>query len=462
MKLLRLLDLSAKSSGSLSFSLNEPMTLHPESQVCLQECTLDALPQQLIVTTGNQTVNFSTKAANGAPQTAFMTPGLYSKDEIILELTRALNAGLDVTVARVLGNPGSASGMQWQASSVNDKTVIAYDRNDPAVFPPQSVVGGTLSANLQTLTKTDTTTTGFTCWALCQRPIIWGAGYFCVELVTGATGSVCLGLNTSRAATAIDPATLQAAIFANITDQHYYVQNGGGALVDTGVTAVVGDLFGFRMNLGTLEIIYRRGVNDVVLAGPIAGANAPYFPVMAIEGPAGATATLAGSTGATGAPNTSYHSTDPFYASAETPEVGAKPTTDITLHFENPLSWGAADLLGYQRVLQRTNKSAGSFTSTNDILSTPERLSLAVLLDSMPSIQAFDSSTGGRRPILATISAWLEKDGTKIEYQPANLNWIDIDNPGELSLSTFRIRVVDTSNQPIGLGDGCCFTLLFK
>ena len=451
MKLLRLLDLQAANTGSMSFNLNEPLVLEPDSQVALQECTLDLVPQQVVVTASNQTINYSTQALNTAPQVATLTPGNYSTAALVREVERAMNAGLNVAS----GNARSAIGFQWKVSQQAGKSAISYNRNDPLLYEPRISTGCTWDPATQIVTKTNASTVGFAAWTTSQIPFCRGAGYYCGVVQVGATADICLGLSADKALAACDPSTFAMAVSIEVTTQNYYIQVGGGALTDTGVTAAVGDLYGFRLTQGQLSIIYRRAGVDTIIGAAVAfDYTAPLFPVMAMMGPAGATMALSDGV---------YHCIDPFYTAVNDDPVGAKPQTTVTLHFENPLSYGAADLLGFTRALERIDaQGSATFTSQGDILATPERLSLLILLESLPSIQAYDSLSGGRRPILATISSWLEKGGTKVEYQPNQTVWLDVNNEQPLPLSTFRVRVVDTANNAISLGDGCSFTLLFK
>ncbi len=447
MKLLRLIDLEAESTGSIVFSLNEPITLHPESEVALQECTIDTMPQRFVVDVTNNQIHFSTNGANASPQVAFLQGGVYDQDGLIFEVERALNAGLDLAF-------NSSSGVQFKAELDSGKTKISIDRCDPDVYFPQITTGGTFNGANTVLTKTSGTTTVWNCYAVSQIPLIAGAGYYCGVVDTAATGSVGIGIVTSKTIATGDPQPMVAAVYVNEVDKHYYYKlDAGTPPIDTGIVAQNGDLFGIKVNQGDRKLIYRRANADVEIdPGSIPLSPDPFFPVMMIDGPANTTLSL---------PIGLFHSTDPFVTASDS-QVDAKSRTWISIHFENPLSFGCADLLGFEHTNNILKAQFGSFTGKFNLLTTPERLSLLVLLESMPGMHAYDSGTGGRRPILATISTYLEKGGSKIEYQPSNLNWIDIGNQHKMDLSIFRIRVVDAVNSPLALGDGCSFTLLFR
>lgn len=454
MKLLRLLDLQASNTGGLSFTLNEPLELHADSQVALQECVIDVQSTDVIVDATNQTINFSTQGANTAPQIATLTPGVYTLAELAREVARALNAGLDMSAGT-----GSANGIQWQATFIANKIEISFDRNDPIIFSERNNVGCTMDADEQVMTKATATSANFDAWSISKQVLTKGSGFYCLEVtkITPAlTSTNALGLIATPIAPPVgilDLTALEKCIYVAQADSHYFVQDGGGAFTDTGVVAEVGDLYGFRVNAGEIEIMYVRGNTIVTFAAFPAAAydqSIPYFPILAMSGDQNEQSTIGDGL---------FHSVDPF--DAPPVQLGAKSRTAITLHFENPASYGAAELLGFDQKLQRIDRSSGTFAAASATSSTPKNLSLNVLLDSLPSIQAFDSATGGRRPILATLSTPQIVD-TKILYQPSNLVWLDIANPRPISLSTFRIRVVDTGNVALDLADGCSFTLLFK
>lgn len=452
MKLVRLLQ--ANSTGGLTFSLNEPIELHPESQVALQECVIDVQGTVLTVDATNNVINFSTQGADGAPQTATLDVGTYDVDALVREVTRALNAGLDMTSG--LGT--SAQNLQWKATMDGPKLEISFDRCDPAVFSQRTNVGGTMDAANQVFTKTTATGIAFDAWSTSRQSLIKGAGYYMLDvqaITPTLTSTNALGLSTLATPGAIDLTTLAKCIYVDRATSHYFVQDGGGAFTDTGVIAAVGDSYGFRVNNGTIRIIYQRAGADVTFALFPATAydqTVSLFPLVAMAGDQNSTVSI----------NGVYHATDPFEVAAFQTEVGRKNTTTITLHFEKNTSSGAADLLGFNRKLQRIdNSGAGTFSAGSVLVATSKNLSIAVLLDSMPSIQSYDSMAGGRRPILATVST-PEIANTRIMYQPANLAWLDIANQHPMSISSFRIRVVDTDNVDMALSDGCSFTLLFK
>ncbi len=455
MKLLRLLDVDTETTGRLQFTLNEALHLDTKSQVCLQSCTLDLVPQIIEITDLNHTINFSTEALNTAAMVATLTNGSYTADQLVVELQNALNRALDATAGVIV--PGPTVGFQFKTSILNGVITISFNQCDPSTFPTRQTTGGTDAAGLVTKTVG---TAGYACYSVEQIPFIQGCGY---TLAQPGTPAVTDGVNRmiSLATTSIPASGSYTAMAFSIlvdgTGGNYFTSSGGAVPVDSTILALPTDLFGFSLSEGLLSMgYYRNGAFNGIGAGAPINFSQPYYCVASIEGAINSTMQLGGFTAG---PTNRFHCYDP-YALPNTTSV----TTIAQMHFKNVLSQPAANTLGFNPVLYQSPTAAtyGDFTGASSIYTTKERLCLAVLLESLPTMDSFDSLSHGRRPILATLSAYDIHDGTKIEYEPANLVWLDINNPMPMDISNFQIRVVDVTDTAMEVGNGCVFTLLFR
>lgn len=457
MKFVRCKDLTSNTTGSLLFTLNQAVTLQPKSQVALHSCTIDLVPQILIVDTSNQRIDYSTETNNGAPQFGLIAPGSYTADQLVEQVEIAMNNGLDLSVGAGTFPPVS-SGFQWQVV-VDQSTqivTIKFDRSDPETYSTRTTQQCTFDEDTGILTK-DTGDPGFSAFSTESQPFIKGAGLTC--LYAGDTLSVdtmgCIGIVDVPDNLSGDPADMFMAVWIDLTTGTYFIRR-NGVTTDTTVAANDEDVYGIQLDRGELSPCYIRTGGIIALEAPIArDYDVTYYSIVSIDGPLNATVQVGGPT--TGITNR-YHDNDP-YASQAGPSV----VSVVELHFEDPDSFGAADLLGFNRALVRSAPiTAGEFEASTALFVTKQRLSLIVLLESLPSMESYDSTTHGRRPIVASISAYETKSNTKVEYEPSNLVWLDVNNSMPIDLSVFQFRVLDADDIPMFLANGCCFNLLFR
>lgn len=438
MKLLRLLADEETSPGAFEWQLNEPIKAHPHSQIALQQASLSILGSNYEVTNTNNTIILKTAAA--VQHTATITVGDYTAISLLHAVERAMNATLDINVV-------SDVGFQWRCELLTERANIMYDRNDPGIYPTVIANGGTWVEPLLTKTAPGP---GYDCWLTSTKPFIRSAGKFSTTYEAGSFP--CMGLSITNVQTDGDPANLQYAIYVSTATNTYHYIIAGAAAVDTTTAPAVNDELGVEISLGNIRVY----ANNIYY-----GAASPYdyevtyYPVISLAGVPGGTT------------NMEEHYTDPFSTTTnDTPNVGRKPTTTISLVFDaNATTRACAQLLGYLPVrYDIASKAASNFLAPFKLSSGIQTLSLLVLLESMPYLSSYDSSYGGRRPILASINAIQDKtnDPERYDYMPSTPIFLDMDNEHELFLSNFRIRVIDAENNPIQLSDGVSFTILIK
>lgn len=440
MKQLRLVAQNQYSAGEFEWQLNDPIKLEPGAQVALDQCSL-SIDAAIVVSDSNNTFAFRSSGATATgsvERIVTLNTGVYTANRLAREVERAMNHVLGLDCPTDIG-------FQWGAKVDPDKMLeISFDRNDPDQFPAIVSQGGTWAA--PTLTKTDVDT-GFTCWSVSTKPFIAGCGRYALQNAT--VSNACVGLSTTTSLPDGDPSHFALSIFVDPTTTTYWVSNGTIA-TDTTVAAAGGDSYGIALGGGVLYA-YSQATT-----GPVQNYMAmnydyeqTYYPVVSIAGAAGSTARV------------QYHDIDPF---ALTPASGidAKPATKVTIYFNRPAFFQTADLLGFGKSEYSKQKATDSFLATNELGKTLPGLSLVILLDSIPTLHSYDSTTGGRRPIIATLGIWQRGFSNEVEYQPNYPVFLDVGNEQTLYLSTFKIRIVDAGNVPLAVDEGVFFSLLFK
>lgn len=444
MKLLRLLADQETSPGAFEWQLADSIKLDPGSQVALQQCSLSLSPEDFEVDASNNKFTFKCAAAAAStPRQVTITQGSYTTLGLMQALEDAMNAAVTIGIQ-------SNKGFQWRASIPGAQTTLAFNRVDENTYPPMRENGGTWAAP----TLTNTAGVGWNCWATCTRGFIRSAGIWATTVAAAAYP--CAGLSTSNTPTNGDPATMRMAVYVDTGTGTYWTVD-DGTITNTLVAAVNGDRIGVQISQGVLTPVYVRGAGNGNITALGAGSAYDYtsslWPIISLNGAAGLATALTPYT----------HDTDPFDLTAS--NADARPTSIVELLFQADGAEGAAQLLGFNQELYRSPQAAGaSFVAPSNIQSRLSSLGLLVLLESLPSLHCYDSATGGKRPILASINAWQEKadDAERVDYMPSVPVFLDIGNDTPIFLSSFRIRIIDAANNPIQLSDGVAFTLLFK
>lgn len=152
---------------------------------------------------------------------------------------------------------------------------------------------------------------------------------------------------------------------------------------------------------------------------------------------------------------------DDVTMSGNDPLIGSTQTSAVSLAFNDAISQACRGILGFSINPQRIVAKSGSFLTQRSLNGRILPQSLKLLIDDIP-IDSFDNIVGGRERMLLAIPSLATQDGKFIYTAPFLLE-MDVLNMNDLTFSELNLRLVDYQNNPIQVKpDLCDITLMFN
>lgn len=462
MKLLRLIS-QDETEADFMCMLQEPITLKPESKICLQNISL-FLEDSITVSKDNrgfELVSQSLTDPNLFPVSqAIMNEGTYELPDFLTEVARAANVGLYNPLGPIGVEP-EGNFMEITTSSADSKLKISYNlsaltENNHLDFAGVSF-DGTVSYEKSATADEDA-------WAFTNSNILAGLSngqlYAQAEVSNdnGSMEQIAIGLapydtfSNAQKATGADksmpPQSYTLCVFTKTATASdvYWIKRRDNTETATGCEIQDGDTVQFgqgRMNVDenaafSTELIIqvkRADGNIVRLYQETSRYNQFYHFGCSFL-------------------NETSLIRDIRFSESSLGKQQSGPTGTIP-NYSLFFSQGSALLLGFNsRRSEEITGGTGSWTANNTLYETIVPPSILVEIPTIP-LMSYDTEVGynKRRPILAVVpSVELNIINESVAYSAPFPVFIDINNKTSDLLNTIRVRILDTDNQPLRLG----------
>lgn len=462
MKLLRLIS-NTETEADFTCMLQEPITLKPETKICLQNLSL-FLEDSVKITTDNrafQLVAQSVTDPNLLPVSdCFMNVGTYEVSDFADEVARAMNIGLFNPVGPI--GVGTTDNFMEITTSIEDtKLKISYNLSQLTENNHLNFAGITFDGNVSYV-KAGTADPD--AWSFTNTDILSnlsnGQLYAQAEISNddGSMENIAIGLapydtfSTARSEVGADqsmpPQSYTLCVFTKeaTASDVYWIKRRGGTETGTGCEIQDGDTIQFsqgRMNvegfttfLPQLIIQVKRADGNVIrLYQETSRYNQFYHFGVSMLNDTSIVRDIRFSESVLGKQQTP-------------PEP---PIPNYSLIFSD----GSALLLGFNsRRTSPITGGTGTWTANNTVYEGLVPNSILVEIPTIP-LMSYDTDVGffKRRPILAVIpSVELNIINESVAYSSPFPVFIDINNKNSELLNTIRVRILDTDNLPLKLG----------
>lgn len=128
---------------------------------------------------------------------------------------------------------------------------------------------------------------------------------------------------------------------------------------------------------------------------------------------------------------------------------GARPIKANSQNSQKTIDFkssSVASYLGFKNISNSQTGVQATFTADALFLATIENDAMLVLLDNIP-LESYDGFKKGRKNILASIPNPVS--GSRIVYEPNNLNYIELNNANTISLRNIRARILYQDYTPL-------------
>jgi len=463
MKLLRLIS-QDETEADFMCMLQEPITLKPESKICLQNISL-FLEDSISVNADNRGFELVSQSVIDPTllplSQAIMNEGRYELPDFLIEVARALNIGLYNPLGPIGVEP-EQNFMEITTSQENSKLKISYNLSQLTANNHLDFAGvsydGTVSYEKSATADADA-------WSFTNSNILAilsnGQLYAQAEVSNdnGSMEDIAIGLapyetfSNAQKATGADksmpPQSYTLCVFTkpSITSDVYWIKRRDNTETATGCEIQDGDVIQFgqgRMNVEPGSSVFtpqliiqvkRADGNIVRLYQETSRYNQFYHFGCSLLNDTSLIRDIRFSESSLGKQQSA-------------PE-GAIPNYSLVFSQDSSL------LLGFNsRRSEEITGGTGSWTANNTLYETIVPSSILVEIPTIP-LMSYDTEVGynKRRPILAVVpSVELNIINESVAYSTPFPVFIDINNKTSELLNTIRVRILDTDNQPLRLG----------
>ena len=511
MKLVRLT--SASNTALFDNQFNDEINLEPNSEIALQNLSLELVPKELVVDLGNHDIKWSIA---GDDYEGVLTAGVYNKSNVatlLFDIESTINdtidAGFDVDDYSDIP-VGSELGTQWTAM-INEGAVETPGHN--AKKPrttKQVVIGyrharttttlstkdwevtgvGAVSGHTQRFARDDSSSGDDEAQCAAKFPLTFGCGGFGIE--TGPTltdnggaadnvQGVFIGLTSTKpvAGDKIERSDCEFGIQAPFNGTKFIVWK-GGVEADAIQDVTTGDSISLERYGGVIYAVKYNAAGDrsaITYAAQTDGAfieyaqsdnqTAPLYPVIIVYGADTHTEF-----------EVPVYNPDPYLYAAEpatrhTKNLHVPNNPEISVAIAVELSQDVALFLGYDSKFRFPTNVAGSTSPQSfdtfgwfagAVFSTAGvGDSFYVQLLSL-GCQGYDGRAQGNQNILATIPSMdtIIQGSARINFSSSFPLFLEINNRNPISLRNIRTRVLTSDGSAVATNGINQMTLLFK
>ena len=463
MKLLRLIS-QDETEADFMCMLQEPITLKPESKICLQNLSL-FLEDSVSVSTENRGFGLVAQALTDPLELpiseGLMNVGRYEIPDFVVEVARALNIGLYNPLGPIGVEP-EQNFMEITTSVQDSKLKISYNLSQLTANNHLDFAGVSFDG---TVSYEKSATANEDAWAFTNSNILAilsnGQLYAQAEISNdnGSMEEIAIGLapyetfSNAQKATGADksmpPQSYTLCVFTKVATESdvYWIKRRDGTETATGCEIQDGDIIQFGQGRMNVE-----------------PGSSPFTPQLIIQVKR-ADGNIVRLYQETSKYNQFYHFGCSFHndtslirdirfsesvlGKQQSAPEGA--IADYSLSFSQDSSL----LLGFNsRQSEKITGGTGSWTANNTLYETIVPSSILVEIPTIP-LMSYDTDAGynKRRPILAVVpSVELNIINESVAYSTPFPVFIDINNKTSDLLNTIRVRILDTDNQPLRIG----------
>jgi hypothetical protein len=454
MKLVRLIS-NKETEADYTCMLQEPITLEPNSKICLQNLSL-FLNDIIEITSENRGISLVAKTLTTGEDVVLsqgiMNIGKYEILEFVDEVARALNIGLNNPVGDF---PQETNFMEITTKLNSDNQLVITYNLANTTDDDHITLAGLVNDGANNYTKPVGPDPDAYAFMFSNLPATMTNGQLYCETElsadNGALDGCVFGLanwndfNIASQLTipTMPPASYTLAAYTEVDT--YRIKKRDGTTEDTDVEFQDGDVIQFAQGR----------VNDP--------GNAPFESLLIIQVKR-ADGNIVELYHETSRYNQLYHygvsllnATDmvrnvKFVESVAGGQQEA-PTAPFN-QYRLVMSDQSAELLGFNtRTTGYITGASNSWTALNSIYSNLIPSSIVVEIPTLPLL-SYDTEVGytKRRPLLGVIpSVSLDVNTNSIAYSTPFPVFIDINNKNKELLNTIRVRVLDTENEPLAL-----------
>lgn len=511
MKLVRLT--SAQNTALFDNQFNDEINLEPNSEIALQNLSLELVPKELVVDLGNHDIKWT---IGGNDYEGVLTAGVFNKSNVatlLFDIESTINdtidGGHDVDDYSQIP-VGSELGTQWTAM-INEGGVETPGHNSSKPrSTKQIVIGyrharttttlstkdwevtgvGAVSGHTQRFARTDSSSGDNAAFCAGKFPLTWGCGGF--GIMTGPTltdnggaadnvQGVFIGLTATKpvAGDAIERADCEFGIQAPFNGTKYIIWK-GGVEADAIEDVTAGDSISFERYGGVIyavkydsdfdrsAITYAAQTDGAYIEHAQADNQAyPLYPVIIVYGSDTSTEFEVPLYN----PDPYLYLKEPTTTHSKNLHVPNNPETSVAIAIE--LSQDVATFLGYQQNFRYPSLVPGSTASHRFdsfgwfaavVFSTAGVSdSFYVQLLSL-GCQGYDGRAQGNQNILATIPSMdtVVQGSARINFSSSFPLFLELNNRNAISLRNIRTRVLTSDGAAVATNGINQMTLLFK
>tara|TARA_R110000850_G_scaffold11155_1_gene38470 strand:+ start:1033 stop:2565 length:1533 start_codon:yes stop_codon:yes gene_type:complete len=510
MKLVRLT--SASNTALFDNQFNDEINLEPNSEIALQNLSLELVPKELVVDLGNHDIKWTIDAVD---YEGVLTAGVYNKTNVarlLFDIESTFNDTIDGghDVDDYSDIPvGGELGTQWTAMiNEGDVETPGHNSKKPRTTK-QIVIGyrhartteklstkdwevtgvGAVAGHTQRFARTDASSGDNAAFCAGKFPLTWGCGGFGIETGPALTDDggaadnvqgVFIGLTATKpvAGDPIDRADCEFGIQAPFNGTKYIIWK-GGVEADAIEDVTAGDSMSFERYAGVIYAVkYDSAANRsaITYAAQTDGAYIehaqsdneayPLYPVIIVYGSDTSTEF-----------EIPVYNPDPFLYAAEPATTHSKnlhvpnnPEIPVAIAIE--LSQDVANFLGYnQNFRYPVTLGATAYENFQSFgWFAPIVFSTAGVGDSFYvqllslGCEGYDGRAQGNQNILATIPSMdtVVQGSARINFSSSFPLFLEINNRNAISLRNIRTRVLTSDGAAVATNGINQMTLLFK
>ena len=486
MKLIRLT--SETNDGRFDNDYNDEIILKPNSKIALQSVAVESDITELIIDGSNEAVEFEIKS--GDTRSINLTHDSYDETNnhiLVNELQLKLNQGLQYTDSQSATEFPSELGFQMKVE-IGDKGKTTIDMANTRYTYTTTTLGEVFKENRSAqsinVTGTPMKVASLTATGVGRAdskhgissitPFTTGCGIFRAKLstwiddssgATSATSGFEFGLCDSKPSTWGLPDSMPESVktfairaFQPTTAYHVKSTNAGAftASAITPDTITGGDADILEISIQGANIVgnvFRTGeaAVDQLFSVPyevVDGIPTPLYAYMIFHGARDKIEIidLKFTPDAFLEPNlTDYELHEDVSASG----VGARPiaarsrNTNKTIDFKSET---LTSFLGFDDISNTLKGVNVTFFADELFTASIENDAMLIVLDNLP-LESYDGFKKGRQSILASVPN--PNSGSRIVYEPNNINYIELNNASTISLRNIRARILYQDYSPL-------------
>ena len=483
MKLIRLT--SETNDGRFDNEFNDEITIKPNSKIALQSISVESDITALVIDGDNDQVEFEVSPGN--TRTISLDHATYDEfnnHDFLNDLQLKLNQGLQYSDGQSTDKFRNELGFQMKVS-VSDKGKVNVGMSNTLYNYNASSLGGEFNENsagnsiqasgikIASLTDTGVGRADSKHGLNAINPFTTGCGVFRVKIytwvddtsgATSATSGFEFGLCDSNPSTWDLPDGMPDnvktyAIRGFQPGTNYYQKStNAGNFVDSNqapnpTTSTAGDWLEISIQGANIvgTIFQATQANGITLF------TQPYEVINGVPKPLFGYILFHGSKANIELYSTAY-TPDPFISPRLTAEVneelfplqtGANPLDPRANISTKKIDFKSSEIASFLGFNDISNSLVGQnvlFIASILFIALIENDALLILLENLP-LESYDGFKKGRKSILASVPN--PNAGSRIVYEPNNLNYIELNNANEVSLRNIRAKILYQDYTPL-------------